>query len=119
MFQSVTIILLSIVMSSFAHLFLKRGAGQFANDFGLENLQSIFVNYWVIGGILLHVSALIVWLWALSRVDITFAYPFLALGYIIVSIVAVYWLGEILTVQKIAGMSLIVSGLIVLSYGAT
>jgi drug/metabolite transporter (DMT)-like permease len=65
----------------------------------------------------LHVSALVVWLWALSRVDITFAYPFLAFGYVLVSLMAWTWLGEHLSQTRILGMVIIIGGIFILSRG--
>ena len=72
-------------------------------------------NPWVMVGMFLHVSALVVWLWALSKVDISFAYPFLALGYVLVSAMAWFWLGEELNSMKILGMGVIIAGILVLA----
>jgi multidrug transporter EmrE-like cation transporter len=107
-------------MSSMAHIFLKKG--MMVHALHAEKSSEIFyhiwavgTNTWIISGMLLHVSALIVWLLALSRVDISFAYPFLALGYVFVSAVAWYWLGEDLSGTRIFGMIIIVIGIFVLS----
>lgn len=76
---------------------------------------TVGTNPWVMGGMFLHVSALVVWLWALSKVDISFAYPFLALGYVLVSAMAWFWLGETLNPMKILGMIIIIAGILVLA----
>ena len=116
----ISIILLSILMSSTAHIFLKKGMmthalGTVSSDgiFGL--VWAVGTNPWVMGGMFLHVSALVVWLWALSKVDISFAYPFLALGYVLVSAMAWFWLGEELNSMKILGMGIIIIGILVLA----
>ena len=119
MSKNIIIIVMSITMSSFAHLLLKKGAEQFGAQFNLSNVLRLFLDYWIMGGIFLHILALIIWVWALSRVDITFAYPFLSLGYVIVSFIAWHWLGESLTPLKITGMSIIMIGLIVMSHGTS
>lgn len=75
----------------------------------------IGTNPWVLGGMSLHVSALVVWLWALSRVDISFAYPFLALGYVLVGTMAWLWLGEELSSMRGVGMAIIIIGIFVLA----
>ncbi len=122
MLGNILIIILSVVISSTAHIFLKKGVS--GMDEELQASLSIFgsayhavSNPWVIAGMFLHVSALFVWLWALSRVDITFAYPFLALGYVLVGLMAWMWLGEQLTQTRLLGTGIIVAGLIVLSQG--
>lgn len=120
MFNNILIILLSILMSSTAHIFLKKGMMTHAlktlNEDGLINLFWVVgTNPWILGGMFLHVSALVVWLWALSKVDISFAYPFLALGYVLVSAMAWFWLGEELNSMRALGMGIIIFGILVLA----
>ena len=117
---NILIILLSILMSSTAHLFLKKGMMTYALDSAKVDgvigiVWTIGTNYWVILGMTLHVGALVVWLWALSKVDISFAYPFLALGYVLVSLIAWLWLGEELDYTRLQGMAIIVLGILVLA----
>ena len=122
MLANILIILSSILMSSTAHVLLKKGAMSVsaigaANQTLLTNIWVTATNPWVIGGMCLHVGALFVWMWALSRVDVLFAYPFLAVGYVIVSLLAWQWLGEEITPTRLLGMAIIVIGIIVLSRG--
>jgi len=110
-------------MSSTAHVVLKKGVSSLEQSYSSQSNSFIdtawitATNVWILGGMTLHVGALVVWLWALSRVDITFAYPFLALGYVLVSLMAWFWLGETLTQTRVAGMMIIIIGIIVLSRG--
>jgi len=117
------IIIFSVFVSSFAHIFLKKGMSSFGSlheqELSLYPLVlNVALNPWVIGGISLHVVALVIWLTALSRVEISFAYPFLALGYVLVGIMAWAWLGESITIQKVMGTLIIIFGLIVISRSA-
>ena len=116
------IILGSIMLSSTAHVLLKKGAMNsseltLSGQSLLMNVWVVATNPWVISGMCLHVSALAVWMWALSRVDISFAYPFLAVGYVFVSLMAWQWLGESINATRLVGMAIIVFGIIVLSRG--
>jgi multidrug transporter EmrE-like cation transporter len=118
--NNIIIILLSIVMSSTAHVLLKKGmmthASNGISSDGVFSLVWVVVtNVWVMGGMFLHVSALVIWLLALSKVDISFAYPFLALGYVLVSAMAWLWLGEELSQMRIIGMAVIVIGILILA----
>ena len=120
MINNISIILLSILMSSTAHIFLKKGMMTYVlngvkSDGIVGLVWNVGTNPWVMGGMALHVSALVVWLWALSKVDISFAYPFLALGYVLVSAMAWFWLGEELSSMKILGMGIIIIGILVLA----
>ncbi len=120
MIYNIGIIVLSVLISSTAHIFLKKGMMTHAENAmksdGVIGLAwSVGTNPWVMGGMFLHVAALVVWLWALSRVDISFAYPFVALGYVLVMVMAWLWLGESLSFMKILGMGIIIVGILVLS----
>ncbi len=122
MLVNILIILSSILMSSTAHVLLKKGAMSVAaiGLSGQQLLTNVWItatNPWVLAGMSLHVAALVVWMWALSRVDVMFAYPFLAVGYVIVSLLAWQWLGEEVTPTRMLGMVIIVIGIIVLSRG--
>ena len=119
--SSTSIILLSVILSSMAHIFLKKGMLSLQgsniysnNEFFILGLK-FFSNYWILGGIFLHFCALIFWLWALSYEEISYAYPFLALGYVIVGVMAWFWLGEDIGLTKIAGMVVIMIGIIIIS----
>lgn len=122
MLVNISIILSSILLSSTAHVLLKKGTSN-AADLAvhgqplLAHIWGTATNPWVLSGMSLHVGALVVWLWALSRVDVSFAYPFLAVGYVLVSLLAWQWLGETITPTKILGMIIIIIGIIVLSRG--
>lgn len=107
-------------MSSTAHVSLKKGMMVHAlNTAKSDSIIGVFwdvcTNPWVMAGMFLHVSALVVWLWALSKVDISFAYPFIALGYVLVSTMAWLWLGEEITLMRLRGMLIIILGVLVLA----
>ncbi|WP_455206799.1 EamA family transporter [Kaarinaea lacus] len=122
MFANISIILFSITVSSTAHVLLKKGMSQQQSSVSelpsvWDSVFNIATSPWVLVGMMLHVAALVIWLWALSRVDITFAYPFLAVGYVLVSLMAWLWLGETITLTRFFGMAVIIIGIIILSRG--
>ena len=69
----------------------------------------------IIGGLSCYVLSVVVWIIGLSRVDVTVAYPLLSLGYIINAIGAWYFLGEILSMQRIAAITVIIIGVALLA----
>jgi multidrug transporter EmrE-like cation transporter len=54
---------------------------------------------------------------AVSRLELSKAYPFMALNFLIVCIVAVPLFGETLTTAKVVGLTTVVVGLLILSQG--
>ena len=59
--------------------------------------------------------SVIVWLVGLSRVPVSQAYPLLSLGYVINIGLAWWLLGEVPTVQRVAGIGVIVVGVVLVA----
>jgi len=47
---------------------------------------------------------------ALSRVDLSFAYPFLSVSYVLVLLAGYFWFGEAVNAYRIIGITLICFG---------
>ena len=56
-----------------------------------------------------------VWIVALSRVDVSLAYPMLSIGYIVTALAAAHWFGEDLNPMRIAGIVVIILGVVLIS----
>ncbi len=69
----------------------------------------------IIGGLACYMISVVVWIIGLSRVDVTIAYPLLSLGYIINAIGAWYFLGEVVSAQRILAITVIIIGVILLA----
>jgi len=70
-----------------------------------------FSNPFIILGLLLYVVSAFFWIIALSRVELSYAYPILSLGYVVIMLLS-YWLfQENVSVLRILGTLLVVLGL--------
>ncbi|MFL9924965.1 EamA family transporter [Herbaspirillum lusitanum] len=69
----------------------------------------------ILGGLSCYVISVVVWIIGLSRVDVTIAYPLLSLGYIINAIGAWYFLGEVMSAQRILAIGVIIIGVVLLT----
>ena len=116
------LILISICCSSIAQIILKTGMSQPYVSFAMERVnylamgQAIFLNPWVIGGLALYFSGAIVWLFALMQVEVSVAYPFVGLGFIITMLLGKFVMGDSVTVARAIGTACIVIGVIVISW---
>ena len=73
---------------------------------------------WVLVGIPLYVAAAVVWIAVLSRVDLSYAYPFLGLNYVLVTLSARLILGEQVNLLRWTGIGVILFGVILMGvYG--
>jgi multidrug transporter EmrE-like cation transporter len=67
---------------------------------------------WVIGGLFGAFLAFICWMGAVSKFDLSYAYPFTSLSFLLVLIFSAILFREPITVSKIISLGLIISGLI-------
>jgi multidrug transporter EmrE-like cation transporter len=115
------LILLGVGLNAAAQLLLKtatRPLGQYT-VFNADTLSASIVilckslPFWT--GMVCYGASLCVWLAALSKAPVSTAYPMLSLGYVVVAVVSVGWLGEHMTPAKIAGIALICLGVVLVT----
>jgi multidrug transporter EmrE-like cation transporter len=68
-----------------------------------------------LAGLVCYGVSVVLWIWVLSRAEVSFAYPFLGLGFVLVALVGWAFLGETLSVQKLAATGLIVIGVVLMA----
>lgn len=117
---SFLLILIGVLLNATAQLLLKAGTnaiGHFA--FTAENILPIgwrlATQPHIFGGLSCYVISVVVWIMALSRVDVSVAYPMLSIGYVVNAIAAWYLFGEAISVTKLAGIGIIVLGVFIVS----
>ena len=99
------LILTGVLLNAAAQLVLKKGMSQIGTiqvDINaiLTMILKVSTNLYVWTGLLFYVISFIVWLMVLSRVEVSYAYPFLSIGYIIAAFVGYFYFGESMTLQK-------------------
>ncbi len=109
------LILCGVLLNAGAQLMLKAGMGQIGHfDFSMANVMPIAVkvmgNPPIITGLAMYVMSVVVWLLVLSRVQVSFAYPMLSIGYVVNAFAANYFFGEPLTSMRMLGIFIIISG---------
>jgi drug/metabolite transporter (DMT)-like permease len=70
----------------------------------------------VVGGLALYVASAVSWIYVLSRTELSFAYPFLAVSYVAVTVAAVLGLKERFSVVQWLGVALVVSGVVIVAF---
>jgi multidrug transporter EmrE-like cation transporter len=105
-------IIVSVLCSSLAHFALKQGALRLNLSGGgpADILLRLSTNGWLLIGCALHVLALALWIVGLKSVPLSVAYPFIALGFVLVSLLSWLFLNETVGVATVLGMVLIASG---------
>lgn len=86
----------------------------------MENWPAIIVlilRPWVISALGAAFLASLCWMAAMSRLELSKAYPFMALNFLLVGLLAIPLFGEAMTRPKIIGLFLVITGLAVISRG--
>lgn len=92
----------TLIMNVIAHFFISASSG--------ENRNYLYVA----SGLVFYALGFIFWVFALSRVSVTLAYPILALGIIIIPAIERYMAGEELTLATLMILIWILAGFLAL-----
>ncbi len=106
--------IISISLSALAQLVMKIGMTKvrLAGAAGTDLLWSIALSPFVIGGLALYGVGAVLWLMVLSKAPLSMAYPLVSLGFVFVALLSWSLLGETLPVGRIAGIALILAGVV-------
>ena len=58
---------------------------------------------------------MVVWILALSRVEVSIAYPMLSLGYVVNAVAAYYLFGEDVNAMRMSGIFVIIVGVVLVA----
>jgi multidrug transporter EmrE-like cation transporter len=121
--SSFLLILTGVLLNAAAQLMLKAGA----NRIGPVNLdiasigmaaRDLGLSAPIAGGIACYVLSVVIWIIALTRVEVSIAYPMLSIGYVVNAIAAWMLFSEALTPLRLAGIVVIIFGVFLLASSA-
>jgi multidrug transporter EmrE-like cation transporter len=76
-------------------------------------IMQMLLNPWVISGLVGAFLAFLCWMGAVSKFDLSYAYPFTSLSFLLVLIFSAAFFREPITVSKVFALSLVIVGLII------
>jgi len=116
-------LLLAISFSVVSQLIVKWKMSMFSFD-DYETWQekyalafSMLLNPYIIVSLILTLLAGVTWMIAMTKFEISYAYPFTLLGLILVTTFSVVFFNESVNVYKLGGIVLIILGVVVLAKG--
>lgn len=120
MSKYVPLILFTVLTNAAAQIMLKKGmitVGTFSFD--TANLASALFkamfNPYVFLGLCTFVISMLSHLVVLSRVDLSFAYPFLSLAYVVAAVYAYFVFKEDVNIVRFSGIALICFGTVLIA----
>ena len=120
MFHNLLLILSSVSLNAFALLFIRKGmlkigSVSLAFDQLFNMVLAVFTNIYLLAGMFSYGISIILWMVVLSKVNVSLAYPFLSIGYIITAVLAYLLFNEPITFQKVLGIIIICIGVFILT----
>jgi multidrug transporter EmrE-like cation transporter len=109
------LIFTGVLLNAGAQLLLKAGARTLGGlplsiaDAGVMLERALF-NGPILAGLVCYVVSVGVWILALTRVDVSVAYPMLSVGYVVNALAAWALFSEQLSARRLAGIAVIVFG---------
>jgi multidrug transporter EmrE-like cation transporter len=114
-------IISGVLLNACAQLLLKAGTNALGGAIHLtmatwfQTLVKVFTQLPIVGGLACYGLSLIVWIIGLSRTDVTIAYPMLSLGYVVSAFGAWMFLGEAISLHRLAAIGVIIVGVVLLT----
>jgi len=112
---SFSLLMTGVLLNAGAQLLLKAGTNSVGVfEFSRDNIVPVgwrlATEPHIVGGLACYVISVVVWVMALSRVEVSVAYPLLSIGYVVNAIAAWYLFGEAVTPMRLAGIGIIIVG---------
>lgn len=114
--KTILLLLVSVFLGVLGQVLLKKGvmgSGPI-EGFNIGLLKMIFKPL-VLLGLLSYASSSVFWLIVLSRAELSYAYPMVAVGYVFVFFFSWWYFGDKVTLIRIFGLILIVVGVVMVA----
>ncbi len=85
----------------------------------LAYFTKLLTNPSVFGGLILYFFSALLWLLLLTKLDVSYVQPILALTYVVTPIFAIVFLGESVSLMRWVGIGIIISGVVLVALSQT
>lgn len=112
----------TILLTVYGQLILKWRVGFYGSMpiEALEKLKFVFgvlLDPWILSGLAAAFLASLAWIAAMTKFELSHAYPFMSLNFVVVLLLSGWLLNEPMTIQRALGVILIMLGTIVAARG--
>jgi multidrug transporter EmrE-like cation transporter len=111
--------IISVLLGAAGQVLVKMGARNLELSFAwhdlFASLWTILRNLPVMSGLLLYGLSFLLWVKVLTELDLSYAYPLVSLGYILVIICSYFLFKEQLSAYRLFGILLIIAGVVVVA----
>jgi len=117
---SFSLIFIGVMLNVAAQLLIKAGTNSIGYfEFSQNNILPIgwklATEPHIISAIACYALSVVIWILALSRVQVSIAYPLLSMGYVVNAAAAWWFFNEAFNPAKVVGIGVIILGVIIIS----
>ena len=115
----IVLILIGVLFTATGQIFIKKALNSLGNgdpSIGIFAFYlKVFLSPLVVLGAFLYFISIFFWLYALSKVDLSFAYPFISLSFVVILLFSFWFLGEAISLLRWIGVFIICFGVFLIS----
>lgn len=118
---NIIVIVSSVTLNASAQIFLKMGMGtvvfpaQWTVSTTFKLALWAALNPYIIGGLACYAFSVLIWMYVLAHTEVSYAYPFLSIGFALVTVLGWIIFNDSLSVQRVSGIALICLGVVLVS----
>jgi multidrug transporter EmrE-like cation transporter len=117
--KNIALILVSISLNAGAQLLMRFGMLKVGEvEIGAALIKAVplmATNIFLWLSLGCYGISIVSWMVVLSKVEVSFAYPFLSIGYVISAVIGYFFMGESVTPVRIAGIVVICIGVVLIA----
>lgn len=117
--MNIILILVSVLLNCSAQLLMRKGMLVNGEIEGMGNLLTaiphMITNLYLWGAMVCYAISIVVWMVVLSKVEVSYAYPFLSIGYVLSAVAGYLWFAEHISPVRIVGIVVICIGVVLIS----
>jgi drug/metabolite transporter (DMT)-like permease len=114
-------ILGTVSLSAFAQVALKIGTAPLKSAAGkttAEVILSVAASPFIWIGLGIYAASMLAWIWVLSKTDVSVAYPFVGISFVLTAVMGAMFLHENVSPLRIGGTLLVIFGCILIARSA-
>jgi multidrug transporter EmrE-like cation transporter len=83
----------------------------------LRYVFGVLIDPWIVSGLAAAFLASLTWIAAMTKFQLSHAYPFMSLNFVVVLVLSAWLLNEPITLAKVFGVAMIVIGTVAIARG--
>lgn len=110
------LLIIGLLMSAMGGFFLKLGAIQVQYEGGIfEIFKQVVFNWKIAVGVLMYFIPVLVWIFLLKKIELSFLQPLFSIVYVITPILASVFLNESVATARWFGIGVIILGVVIVA----